>query len=162
VAEVVAADQFARLVKLKPAQRRLLVLRRDRPRVPGGQEVPQVRVLVLWLARRRGHVADHRVPQRRVGPRDQVGEPGLLRRLAQRDLQRVGLSGVAVPADLEPHAVLDVPAQQHPAAFRVQHERGGGEVQRQRPRPRIARGGGQAGHSFDVGGLGLPRRPVSG
>ena len=49
----------------QPAQRRVLVLRGDRVRVAGGQDVPEVRVLVLGLRRRRAHVADHRVPQRR-------------------------------------------------------------------------------------------------
>jgi len=111
MAQVVAADQVPGRVHGEPAQRRLLVLRRDLVRAVRGQDVPQVGVLVLRIAARGAHAADHHVAQAVVRPRGQVGQAGLLPRLAHRDLQRVRLARVGVAADLEPPPVLDVPAQ---------------------------------------------------
>ena len=155
VAEVVAADQGARLVHGDPAQHRVRALRPGVVRFPRGEDVPQVGVLVRGLALAGGDLADHRVPEHVVRPRPQVGQAGLLVRLAQRYRQRVALPRVAVPADLQPHPHPLVPAQQHPGAFRMHDPRRGGEVQRQRPMPRV-RLGGEPPHPLDVGALGVP------
>jgi hypothetical protein len=119
-------------------------------------------VLVRGLTFAGGDLAHHRVPERVVRPRPQVGQAGLLVRLAQRYGQRVALPRVAVPADLQPHPHPLVPAQQHPGAIRVHDQRRGGEVQRQRPLPRLRLGGGEPPHPLDVGGLGFPLGLVAG
>jgi hypothetical protein len=54
----------------------------------------------LGVVRRDGD--DGRVRKLSVRPRLQVGQPGLLAGLAQRDGQRVALARIPVPADLQP------------------------------------------------------------
>jgi hypothetical protein len=102
------------------------------------------------------------VPQLLVRPGDQVGQPGLLGALAQRDRQRVALAGVAVPADLEPRLLALMPAQQHPAAVGMHDQRGGCDVQRDRAQPRVIGAGRQCADPLDVGGLSLILRTVAG
>jgi hypothetical protein len=133
VPEVVGADEFAGLGQGEPAQRCIRILRPRRVRLAGGHEVAEVGVLVLGLSFARGDVAHHDVLDAAVRPRHQVGQAGLLRRLPQRDRQRVALPRVRVAARLQPLLEPLVPAQQHAAAVWVQHQRRCGEVQRQRP-----------------------------
>ena len=47
----------------------------------------------------------------------EVGQAGLLGRLALRDAERVSLARVTVAADLEPGLLARVPAQQHPGGW---------------------------------------------
>jgi hypothetical protein len=86
-------------------------------------------MLVGGLAFSFGHGHDGQVPEPGVGPRDQVGEPGLLGPFAPGDGQRVALPRVAVPADLQPGLLALVPAEQHAGGFGVGDQRGGGDVQ---------------------------------
>jgi hypothetical protein len=117
-------------------------------------------VLVRWLVGRRGDVHDRDVPELRARPRLQVGQPGFLGALAQRDLERVALTRIAVPADLQPSLLALVPAQQHPPGGRVHDHRGPGDVQRLRAQPRVRDGRGERADPFHVGGLGLALRAV--
>ena len=71
----------------------------------------------------RDHHDVHQAVRLPVGERRQVGETGLLLRLPAGDGRRVALAGVGVPADLQPALHPLVPAQQHPAGRRVQHQR---------------------------------------
>lgn len=160
--EVAGAGDLARIRHGQPAQRGVRALRRRGVGPAGGQEVPQVRVLMGGLALAGRYLADHRVPQPGVRPRDQVGEPALLRRLAERDLQGVALPRVAVPSDLQPPPLPRVPAKQHPPAVRMHDQRGRGEMQRQRPQPRILLGRGQPPHPLNVRPFGLIQGPVPG
>jgi hypothetical protein len=112
----------------------------------------------LPLARRDAH--DDQMPELRVRPRHQVGQPRLLGRFPDGDGQRVALPRVAVPADLQPGLLPLVPPQQHPASRQVHDQPGGGDVQRQVTPPRVAGGIGQGSHPPQVGGLGLALRPV--
>lgn len=160
--EVAGAGQLARIRRGQPAQRGVRALRNRGGGPAGGQEIPQVRVLMGGLALAGRYLAHHRVPQPGVRPRDQVGEPALLCRLAERDRQRVALPRVAMPADLQPPALALVPAKQHPPAVRMHDQRGCGEVQRQRPQPRILLGRREPPHPPNVRPLGLIQGPVPG
>ena len=90
-----------------------------------------------WPAGHRhdGDVDERR--RRRVGPRDQVGQPGLLASLPPGGGPGAGLSRIDVAADVEPAAHPLVPAQQHPAARRVQDHRRAGDVHGHGPGPRV-------------------------
>jgi hypothetical protein len=76
-------------------------------------------VLVRGFPADGGDRDDHHVPQLRVRPGHEVGQPGLLGTLPNRDRQRVVLARVAVPADLEPRLLPLMPAQQDLAAAGV-------------------------------------------
>jgi hypothetical protein len=117
-------------------------------------------VLVGRLSLARRDVHDDQVPELRVGPRHQVGQPGLLGRFPPGDGQRVALPRVAVPADLEPGLLSLVPAQQHPAGRRVHDQRGPGDVQRELTAERVTDGLGQGPYPAQVGRLGLALRLV--
>jgi hypothetical protein len=138
------------------------VLRPGRAGFSGREKVAQVGVLVRGLALARWDLADDRVHDRAVRPLHQVGQARLLPGLPQRDLQGVALPRVAVAARLEPHPHSLVPAEQHPAAVRMQDDGRGREVQGQRPRPWIRLGRGEPAHARHVGGLGLSARLVPG
>jgi hypothetical protein len=112
----------------------------------------------LPLARRDAH--DDQVPELRVRPRHQVGQPRLLGRFPAGDGQWVALPRVAVPADLQPGLLPLVPPQQHPGGFRMHDQRRGGDVQRQVALPWVADGPGQGPHPSQVGRLGLTFRLV--
>jgi hypothetical protein len=101
------------------------------------------------------------VPDRAVRPRHQVGQAGLLLRLAAGDGERIALARVAVPADLEPGLLPLVPAQQDPAGRRVRDQRGRGDVQREIAPVRVGGGLGQRADSLDVGRLGVALRLVA-
>jgi hypothetical protein len=122
---------------------------------PGRQEIPQVRVLVRRLPVSRGDADDHHLPQARVRPGRQVGEAGLLARLPTGDGQRVALTRVAVPADLQPGLLPLVPAEQDPRGGRVDDQRGGGDVQGKLAPPRVAFGLGQGPDAPQVGIFGV-------
>jgi hypothetical protein len=144
----------------QPAQRSVVVLGPRRLRSPGGHEVPQVRVLVSRLPPARRDAHDDQMPELRIRPRHQVGQPGLLGRFPAGDGQRVALPRVAVPADLQPGLLPLVPAQQHPAGGRVHDQRRGRDMQRQVAPPRVAGGLGQGLHPRQVSRLGFALRPV--
>ncbi len=159
--KVVAADEIAGRMDGQPAQRGVRALRTDSVRGAGRHEVPQVGMLMGGLPPASGDVADHDVPEPGVRPRFEVRQACFLSRLAQRDLQRVALPRVTMPADLEPPALPLVPAQQHPAAVGVHDQRGSSQVQRSIPRPRSRIGRKQCADPHDVGRLGLPRRLIA-
>ncbi len=102
----------------------------------------------LSLPFRHGH--DHEVHRFTplVGPRDQVVETGLLPRLAQRDRERVVLTRIAMPADLEPRLLARVPPQEDSAGRWVDDQRRARDVKRHGAIPR--RGAEQRPHAFDV------------
>ena len=131
-----------------------------RVRVPGGQDEPQVGVLMGGLDGVRRDVDDGQVPEPGIGPGQQVGQAGLLAGLAQRDGQRVALPRIAVPADLQPGLLALVPAQQHPPRGGMHDQRGPGDVQRSRAQPRVLRGRDERADPLDVGSLGLAPRTV--
>ena len=112
-------------------------------------------MLVRGLPLALGDMHDDQVPEPRVRPWDQVGQAGLLGRFAQGDGQRVALPRVAVPAHLQPGLLPLVPAEQHPAGFRVRDQRRRGDVEWERTAPRVISGLGQSSYSVQVGGLGL-------
>jgi hypothetical protein len=111
-------------------------------------------MLVCGFVALGGHRTDRDVHDGRVGPGHQVGEAGLFARLAQCDVDRVGLARVAVPAHVEPCLLPLVPAQQNPCAVGVHDQRRPGDVQRDRPAIRIVDGLEQFGDPGHVGRLG--------
>jgi hypothetical protein len=135
--------------------------RPGRIRILGGREVPEVGVLVGGFLVARGHVDDDHVPDPGVGPRDQVGQPGLLLRFPPGDGQRVGFSRIAVPADLQPGLLALVPAQQHPRGGRVHDQHGRGDVQRKVAPPGVTGGLGQGAYPVQIGRLGVTLRLVA-
>ncbi len=111
-------------------------------------------MLVGGLAVTFGHGHDGQVTEPGVGPRDQVGEPGLLGPFPLGDGQRVALPRVAVPADLQPGLLALVPAEQDAAGVRVGDQRGGGDVQGDVTTPRTFGRFDQGSEPVQVGLLG--------
>ncbi len=78
---------------------------------------------------------DGDMPQFGVRPWGKIGQACFLAALAEGDGQRIGLAGIGVPAYLQPGLLTLVPAEQNPAARRVNDERGRGDMQRNGTRP---------------------------
>jgi hypothetical protein len=112
-------------------------------------------MLVGRFALARRDVHDDQLAEPRVRPGHQVGQPGLFSRFPEGNSQRVALPRVAVPAHLQPRLLPLVPAQQHPAGFRVHDQRRGGDVEREVAAPRVVDGLGQVPDTAQVGRFGL-------
>ena len=113
----------------------------------------------LSPASRYGH--NHDVTDRRVRPRREVAQAGLLDSFAQRDQERIVLMRIGVPAHLQPCLLALVPAQQHPAAVRVNNESRRGQVQRGGAQPRIWLGPQQLTYPLKIKGFLLALRLVT-
>ena len=73
------------------------------------------------VVRRHGHHDD--VPQRRIRPRLEVGQSGLLATLAEDDGEWITLAGIAMATDLQPGLLSLMPSKQHPAGRGMDDER---------------------------------------
>src|SRR4029077_20213850 len=134
---------------------------RDRFWPAGRQHEPQISVFVRGLPLASQDRNDDDVPQLRVWPWPQVGQPGLLPGLAQRNGQRVTFAGISVPTHLQPRLLALMPAQQDLAARRVHDQRRPSDVQWGRARPRIIRCPHELGDPVYITGLGAVLRIVA-
>jgi hypothetical protein len=109
--EVRLGGGVVRFEQGQPAQRGVRGFRAHRVGGRRSHEEADVGVLVGGLAFARGDADDHDLPDRGVWPGHQVGQAGFLLRFPGHDGERVGLTRVAVPADLQPGLLTLVPAQ---------------------------------------------------
>jgi hypothetical protein len=137
----------------QPPQLSSRALRPDCVRCIGGEQESEVSVLVRGLFAPGWNRHDRHLAQLSIRPGGEVGQACFLAALTDGDCQRIGFAGVGVAANLQPGLLTLVPAEQNPAARRMNDARRRRDVQRNGPRPGISGAFRERENSLPVGSL---------